>query len=102
MVPPGRVDFTEAGDVFHTCRTARSQVQEVISGRVQDGGGAQRRLDAEEAAAAVLEQPNQIHVSEAVAQALEGSVHVEPRGITELKGKGPVATYVLVGPRTQP
>ena len=44
-------------------------------------------------------EPNRIHVSEAVADALRGSFDLEPRGRVELKGKGQTESYVLIGPR---
>jgi class 3 adenylate cyclase len=44
-------------------------------------------------------EPDRIHVSDAVAAALRGSFDLEPRGSVELKGKGPMATHFLLGPR---
>ena len=41
--------------------------------------------------------PDRIHVSEPVARALEDRFALEPRGSVELKGKGELATWFLVG-----
>jgi class 3 adenylate cyclase len=38
-----------------------------------------------------------IHVSEGVANGLVGRYRLEPRGGVELKGKGTLATYLLLG-----
>jgi adenylate cyclase len=46
--------------------------------------------------------PNRIHVSEPVAEALRGRFDIEPRGTVDLKGKGPIPTYYLVGLRSGP
>lgn len=43
-------------------------------------------------------EPNQIHVSEPVVEALRGSFDLEPRGTVDLKGKGDTETYFLRGP----
>jgi adenylate cyclase len=43
--------------------------------------------------------PGQIQVSGAVAEALDGSFELEPRGPIELKGKGSMEAYFLVGRR---
>jgi class 3 adenylate cyclase len=43
--------------------------------------------------------PDTIHVSEPVASALGSGYEVRLRGVTELKGKGAVSTYVLAGRR---
>lgn len=43
-------------------------------------------------------EPNRIHVSEQVAEALRGSFDLEPRGTVDLKGKGDTASYLLRGP----
>ena len=40
-------------------------------------------------------EPNHIHVSTAVARLLEGGYELEPRGLVDLKGKGPAETYYL-------
>ena len=40
-------------------------------------------------------EPNQIHVSEPVAAALQAGFAIEPRGVVELKGKGEVRTFLL-------
>jgi class 3 adenylate cyclase len=40
--------------------------------------------------------PGRIHVSAAVEQRLRGRFIFEPRGVTEIKGKGPMATFFLV------
>ncbi len=40
-------------------------------------------------------EPNQIHVSEPVAAALQAGFVIEPRGVVELKGKGEVLTFLL-------
>jgi len=44
--------------------------------------------------------PGRIQVTEAVAERLGDAFVVEPRGLIEVKGKGPTATYFLTG-RTQ-
>jgi len=44
-------------------------------------------------------EPGRIHVSEEVARLLEGDFALEPRGLTELKGKGPSLTSFLNGRR---
>lgn len=44
--------------------------------------------------------PERVHVSQAVYQRLADRFHFEPRGITELKGTGPVETYFLVEARS--
>ena len=44
-------------------------------------------------------EPNRIHVSETVAEALRGSFGFEPRGTIELKGKGQIKSSYLVGAR---
>jgi class 3 adenylate cyclase len=44
-------------------------------------------------------EPNRIHVSQEVAEVLEGSFELELRGLVDLKGKGRTRTYFLVGPR---
>ena len=41
--------------------------------------------------------PNRIHVSEAVADELRGTFDLQPRGAVELKGKGAIPTYFLLG-----
>jgi class 3 adenylate cyclase len=46
-------------------------------------------------------EPNRVHVSEAVANALRGPFELEPRGTVDLKGKGRIRTYFLIGPRSQ-
>jgi class 3 adenylate cyclase len=43
-------------------------------------------------------EPNRIHVSEPVAEALRGSFDLEPRGTVDLKGKGKTESYLLRGP----
>lgn len=43
--------------------------------------------------------PGRIHVSAPVARALESDFVLEPRGMTELKGKGEMATWFVVGHR---
>jgi class 3 adenylate cyclase len=43
-------------------------------------------------------EPNRIHVSESVADALRGNLEFEPRGTIELKGKGNANTYFLLRP----
>ncbi len=42
--------------------------------------------------------PNRIHVSEPVRAALGERYVLEPRGTVEIKGKGPMTTYWIVGP----
>ena len=43
--------------------------------------------------------PGRIHVSDELAASLAGRYVLEPRGETELKGKGAMTTWFLVGPR---
>lgn len=43
-------------------------------------------------------EPGKIHVSAEVAGALHGRYRFEPRGLVELKGKGPTETFYLLGP----
>lgn len=43
--------------------------------------------------------PGHVQVSEAVYQRLHTRFHFEPRGITELKGRGSMVTYFLTGPK---
>ncbi len=43
--------------------------------------------------------PGRVHISDVLASALAHRYVIEPRGQTELKGKGPVATWFLVGRR---
>jgi adenylate cyclase len=45
--------------------------------------------------------PDTVHVSEPVAEALRGSFGLEPRGLVVLKGKGEVRTFVLGGRRAE-
>ncbi len=44
-------------------------------------------------------EPGRIHVSEAVAVALRTDFELEARGQVQLKGKGPITTYRLLGRR---
>jgi adenylate cyclase len=46
--------------------------------------------------------PGRIHVSDALAAALADRYRLEPRGALEIKGKGPMTTWFLVGPRKRP
>jgi guanylate cyclase len=43
--------------------------------------------------------PGQIQVTERVAAALEDSFVLRPRGVVDVKGKGPMRTFLLTGPR---
>ena len=43
-------------------------------------------------------ESGRIHVSADVAEALHGRYRLEPRGMVELKGKGPTETFYLLGP----
>jgi class 3 adenylate cyclase len=43
--------------------------------------------------------PGRIHVTQRVVEASEGTFEFEDRGSLEVKGKGPMRTYFLVGPR---
>lgn len=43
--------------------------------------------------------PGRIHVGEAVFKRLESRFEFEPRGTVELKGRGPMTTYFLTGPK---
>ncbi|HEX2031927.1 MAG TPA: adenylate/guanylate cyclase domain-containing protein [Actinomycetota bacterium] len=43
-------------------------------------------------------EPNRIHVSEPVAEALRGTFDLEPRGTIDLKGKGDTKSFLLRGP----
>ena len=42
--------------------------------------------------------PGRIHVSDATERALAGRFHLEPRGMIELKGRGPTQAFFLLGP----
>ena len=44
-----------------------------------------------------LGSPGRIHVSPAVHERLGARFAFEPRGVIEVKGKGPLETYFLVG-----
>lgn len=44
--------------------------------------------------------PERVHVSQPVYQRLAERFHFEARGVIELKGKGPVETYFLLGPKS--
>jgi class 3 adenylate cyclase len=41
--------------------------------------------------------PGRVQVTHAVKERLAGSFHCEPRGLIDIKGKGPTPTYLLVG-----
>jgi adenylate cyclase len=43
--------------------------------------------------------PGQVQVSDATYRLLEGEYAFQPRGLVEIKGKGPMETYLLLGPR---
>ena len=43
-------------------------------------------------------EPNRIHISEPVAEALRGTFDLEPRGTIDLKGKGSTKSFLLRGP----
>ena len=45
--------------------------------------------------------PGHIHIPEALATTRSGRYRVEPRGSIDIKGKGPMATWFLVG-RNEP
>ena len=42
--------------------------------------------------------PGRVHVSEVVYERLRDRFEFEPRGVVELKGKGPMTTYFLNAP----
>jgi adenylate cyclase len=42
-------------------------------------------------------EPNRIHVSEDIANAVREKFRLEPRGAMELKGKGQTTTFYLMG-----
>jgi class 3 adenylate cyclase len=42
--------------------------------------------------------PGRIHISDATAQALAGRFQLEPRGMVELKGRGPANAFFLLAP----
>lgn len=44
--------------------------------------------------------PGQIHVTEAVAHAIAADFSVRPRGIVDVKGKGPMSTFLVEPPET--
>ena len=44
-------------------------------------------------------QPNRIHVSGVIEAALRSGFTFEPRGVVELKGKGTMPTFFLLGRR---
>jgi class 3 adenylate cyclase len=46
--------------------------------------------------------PGRVHVTEATYQALRTTFDFEPRGPIDIKGKGAMSTYVLVGPKPAP
>lgn len=48
-----------------------------------------------------MAEPNQIHVSEPVAAALQAGFVIEPRGVVQLKGKGEARTFLLNGRRRE-
>jgi class 3 adenylate cyclase len=41
--------------------------------------------------------PGRVHVTHAVAERLRGTFEVEPRGLIDVKGKGPTPTYFVLG-----
>jgi class 3 adenylate cyclase len=43
--------------------------------------------------------PGRVQVSHAMAERLRGTFEIEPRGLIEVKGKGPTPTYFLLGGR---
>ena len=43
--------------------------------------------------------PGRVHVTERVARAAQHHFEFEPRGRIDVKGKGPMHTYLLIGPR---
>ena len=43
-------------------------------------------------------EPNRIHISDPVAEALRGTFDLEPRGTIDLKGKGKTGSFFLRGP----
>jgi guanylate cyclase len=43
--------------------------------------------------------PGRVHVTEATYRRLRDTFDLEPRGSVDVKGKGSMATYLLVGPR---
>jgi adenylate cyclase len=45
-----------------------------------------------------LSMPGRIQVTHAVKERLEGRYVLEPRGLVDVKGKGPIATWFVVGP----
>jgi adenylate cyclase len=45
-----------------------------------------------------LSVPGRIQVTHAVKERLEGRYVLEPRGLVNVKGKGPTATWFIVGP----
>lgn len=46
--------------------------------------------------------PGRIQVTERVARAAAGQFDFEPRSAVEVKGKGPMTTFPLVGARSEP
>jgi class 3 adenylate cyclase len=46
-------------------------------------------------------EPGEIRVTEATYRRLVGSFELEPRDLLEVKGKGPMRTYVLQGRREE-
>ena len=44
-------------------------------------------------------EPDTIQVTERTYERLRTQFHFEPRGTIEVKGKGEMKTYVLIGPR---
>ncbi len=47
-------------------------------------------------------EPDRIHVSTSVVEALQAAFEFEPRGTVVLKGKGETKTYFLLGTRRPP
>jgi guanylate cyclase len=46
--------------------------------------------------------PGQVQVTERVAEVLQGSFALRPRGLVDVKGKGLMRTFLLTAPRPQP
>lgn len=42
--------------------------------------------------------PGRVQVTERVVERLDGRWAFEPRGVVEIKGKGPMTVWLLVGP----
>ena len=95
-----------------TTRLPQSRRDDVFPARAKPELGEDRRRDAAASwgnpwgdtvnTAARMEahaEPDTIQVTERTYERLRTQFHFEPRGTIEVKGKGEMKTYVLIGPR---